>query len=902
MPEQAILDLPVIEFELYEDSLGRLHAQCIESYGLAGFRPHPDAIFHLAASLWRYRETESMKQVAGLAAFYLHALSNHVAARRRVAAVRTAMQESGDSTMRARLADADDALATAQEQLTAVSTQLSAFVASLKSTRKRNPKAADERLKRNLSAMGEPGWTDHLELVSGELAGINEPRIDWSAPLDEVLEDLEALPTTAPKAGNGNGHGKPSGSVLERLQAELEQYRTIADRASTRLKQVDDERHQLEALLQESEHDSTNRSVALEEAREALEVTLVEARDRLDRLERDRNAELLEARRELKQLRSERDRLAGELLLALESSTEVEVSQEELIERLESAVSDRAEAAQTLSALSRRLEEVQNDAVDAGDRVDALTRKTHELQQTVEELASELAHSEEQRRLGEATIRSLENNSSLSAEFESILTESEDRLADTQERLADAELRIDQLGGQLEDKDYELQRAQDRIEGLKKTIDSVSVQLAEAETLGDGHEVRIGALERENERLRRDLSDAQTKMLDATGDVDEAKEAARAAESELARLKESLEEERTKTTSVSSESMVLRKDVRDRDEKISSLQSELEDTQHRLERFEKTAEESTRKTRDIQDELDIAQQRASTAEEENQRLRSELDALKNSAAVAEEASTGLQQERESLRAELQKAKAAHDALQSSVDRNGGREAELRAALVQLEQEIALVREEQRASNELAEDRRTKLEEKLVLAAERAQNADTERSAVQEMYEHSEKRRAEERRELEALVERERKTVRTDEGALDKLRSELEGLREKLNESEAFLIKRQREFERTDSQLMSLLDEVRAIADLRVKYEKTKPGKKRDEVASQIGRRMDSLFSSAGRPVHADRRTEKLVIMTIKKSDEEIAEESNKPFVATNKDEDQSNDSDHNQTESAEADS
>ena len=74
MPEQAILDLPVIEFELYEDSIGRLHAQCIESYRLAGFRPHPDAIFHLGASLWRYRDNETLKQVVALAACYLHDL------------------------------------------------------------------------------------------------------------------------------------------------------------------------------------------------------------------------------------------------------------------------------------------------------------------------------------------------------------------------------------------------------------------------------------------------------------------------------------------------------------------------------------------------------------------------------------------------------------------------------------------------------------------------------------------------------------------------------------------------------------------------------------------------------------------------------------------------------------
>src|SRR5690606_6576828 len=106
------------------------------------------------------------------------------------------------------------------------------------------------------------------------------------------------------------------------------------------------------------------------------------------------------------------------------------------------------------------------------------------------------------------------------------------------ERLADAELRADQLAGQLEDKQYELKRGQDRIEAQKRTIDSISSQLAEAETLTDEHEARIAALERENERLRRDLSDAQSRMLDAKGDVDEARDAAETARAEMQRLKD----------------------------------------------------------------------------------------------------------------------------------------------------------------------------------------------------------------------------------------------------------------------------------------------------------------------------------------------------------------------------
>ena len=129
MPDQAILDLPVIQFEYYEDSPGRLHAQCIESYGLTGFKPHPDAVFHFSASLWRYREEESLKQIALLSTCYLQALSQHVAARRRVAAIRASMDESSAQALRVKLAEADEELAISQDDLGDITRQLTDLVA-----------------------------------------------------------------------------------------------------------------------------------------------------------------------------------------------------------------------------------------------------------------------------------------------------------------------------------------------------------------------------------------------------------------------------------------------------------------------------------------------------------------------------------------------------------------------------------------------------------------------------------------------------------------------------------------------------------------------------------------------------------------------------------------------------
>ena len=873
MPEQAILDLPVIEFERHLDSPARLHAQCIESYGLAGFRPHPDAVFHFSASLWRHREDESLKQVAALSTFYLSALSAQVAARRRVAAVRTAMEGSG-AGMRTRLAEADEDHAAAQEELNDITNHVVEFVEASQFD-------DDANLSRNLSAMGEPGWTDRLETLAVALARLEDVRINWAAPLTEVLEDLNDIPLGIAEPKSSNAHGI-DGGVIARLQAELEQYRTLATRASSRLQQVDNERHQLEALLQDSEGDSTNRSLALEEARQALEVTLVEARERLDRIEHNQNAKLKAAEREITTLRTERDRLNAELLHSMETSTETESSQEELIDQLESAASDRLEAANALSALSRRLEEIQGDAEAAADHTTTLQERINELEQLVAELGEELSRSEERNLQAEATMQALESDAGRNTEFESILTESEERLADTQEKLADAQLRADGLAGELEDRAYELKRAQDRVEAQKKSIDSISVQLAEAETLADEHDARIVALERENERLRRDLSDAQSKMLDAKGDVDEARDAAESSRVELQRLKDRLDEEKGKSTVASTEGLELRKALRDRDEEVVRLRDELQDVLQRGKRAEKQAEDAAHRARDLEDEAATLRDEQETARADVEHLRTELKTALDTSAAHRRDYEGLTRETDALRKDLDRVRAEHDALRNSRQAGAVHKTEQQTKTVELSQQIAELRAELDAQQDLSADRGKKADERLQLAKTRADNAEIHAQTLLDTLEQAEQARKNERTELEALVAAERGKVRTDAGELGKMRSETESLRAKLNESEAFVIKRQREFDRTEGQLKSLLEEIRTVADLRTQYEKSDAGKQRDDVASQIGRRIDSLFAAAGKPVHADRKTEKLVIFTVKKTDEEIADTDAKPFVATNK--------------------
>ena len=127
MPEAAILDLPLIEFEQFADRPSELHALCIRTYGISGREPAPGAAFHLTASLWRYRGAESLFQVAALAALYLRELSQRQACLRGLRAVRA--KNGGGSNRTADEADAE--MRAAQRSLDRMDRQVSAFPARL---------------------------------------------------------------------------------------------------------------------------------------------------------------------------------------------------------------------------------------------------------------------------------------------------------------------------------------------------------------------------------------------------------------------------------------------------------------------------------------------------------------------------------------------------------------------------------------------------------------------------------------------------------------------------------------------------------------------------------------------------------------------------------------------------
>ncbi len=867
MPQQAILDLPIIEFEPFRASPDRLHAQCIETYGVNGLAPHADAAFHFGASLWRYREAESPKQVAGLAAGYLGALSLQVAARRRLAAARAGTR-SVDS-----IESAEEELENAGAHLDDITRLVLDFVGDMLEQAATEPQRAGRRLAQNIESMAEPGWSDELEECAAGFMQ-SRPRIRWQ---DDLVDVLDALEEAALPPATGNGHNLLDDQLVRRLHGELQEYREIATTASSRLQAVDSERRELERLLAQTESDFSARSVALDEVREELEHTLGEARRRLETLEQMGSAA---AGPELEKLRAERDRLADELLNSLSSATETETSHEELIEHLEQAAIDRVQAADAIGSLGKRLDAVQRDAEATAERADAYRQRMNELEDQVDELRGELADAEQRNQQAQAVIAALENAEGRNSEFESFLTDAEARLADTEARLEDTQLRVDALSGELEDTRYELEKAREKLAQQKANLDSVSGQLAEAETLAGERDDRINELERENERLRRDLSDAQTRMLDAKGDMDEARATEQNLQVELKRLNERISEEKGKAE----------RNLRDKEQAARALQaaqselatatashqtlaehaSTLESTTAEI---EKTQRARDREIKTLRESLAAADARAGESEKALAQAKKDLRAFNEAAAKAEKSGAEAATAREKADADLK-------AMRDSAARTKAELADALAERVLLQNQLAEVREEVLAARDLAKDRHDKLSEKLALTSERLQRRDDERRMLLDNLTTAEDNRRAEKEELEAVMQRTSTEVTSARAKLQSANADMKRLQDKLNETETFLIARQRELEKSENRFRSLIDEVGSVADLRTQYEKAETDTQRGKLASQISKRIDSLFSAAGKPVHADRRTEKILILHVKKNDAEIEAESDKPFVAT----------------------
>jgi chromosome segregation ATPase len=790
MPQQAILDLPVIEFEPFVRAPARLHALCIDRYGLSGIAPHPDIAFHFAASLWRYRQAESPKQLAGLASAYVQALAAQLAARRRVSASRAGTGSVGG------LDRAEGALRAATRHLEQVTRHVLDFAADLLDAAARHPERADRRVDENLNAMGEPAWVRELEQACAAFQHFT-PEIDWDAELAYVLEQFEDA--EAPTPGSAHRRG-----LMDTLRDELADAR---HKATERVRNADAESRELARFLQQTTRKQPRQPRDTEHRR--LQAELAAVREQLERLgglqsevtaqpepprapDPAMTAEIDKLRTDVRQLgaevdslRAERDQLSQELARTMDASTDSESEYESLLAELEAANSSRLAAADTIDALRERMQSLQDDAEKSALMTGSLEQQLEEARKEVEAHRARIAGADSAR-----------------AELEQMLTESEARLADADSRNEEAQQQLESRQAQLDQARGELKAAREKLARTGKDLETAAAGLKQTEAYAAEQRKRASALEAENAEFQKKVADSRTRMVEFRDNLEEARASERALREEIVRVE-------------------------------SERENALE------------------------------------------QLRTERETL----AAVEQALSDLQEAREKLATEVQ-------ALQAAADANNGRmseeQAELVAQLDSLKDELTAERrwavdlERQTAEAEAtreaeaarAESIRKTMDEKLALAHKRLEAVEHDNIELSDALKHAEEARQALNKELDSVTGRQSGERKRTDKLIKESKSEVENLQKQLAEAESNSAKRQRELERVRNEHRGVLEDVAAVADLRTEYERASNDAERQDIASRISRRLDSLFSVAGRPIHADRRTEKIVILHVRKSPED----------------------------------
>jgi hypothetical protein len=715
---------------------------------------------------------------------------------------------------------------------------------------RRNRVAAESRVARNLGEIARPAFQDELEGLLAPLMHNDFAHMDFGGSPLEVFALLDREKPALTRSGNG--HSRPSGRFnaaadaavseassslrgLGALKAELEDLRADLREAAEALGKAAQERKELEDLLRESEQMASERALSLEEARSALELSVADARERLTRFEREQQIFVDQTRRQMAELTQERDRLARDLENArnanehagkemtrvLQRATYTESEREDLLTRVAAFDAERDVAAKTIEALKLKVAQSKEQLSRRDEIVD-------DLQRNLEELREELVASETRLASAQAGLVALENESEqLRSEAQhtrqvgKTLTVSESRLTQTQSKLADAEVRISQLEAALTDSKERLNAAEGRIKEQRRNVEVVSGQLAEAETISNERANRLTKLESELAESRRNLGEASARLTETSARLKTVSTSGRDIEKDLAQARVALDEQR-KTAAR------LEDALKSRDAELAKLK-------------QKDQEQSTFK-------LQVEEQTAKL------RQQLELQTKELSAKVGEN-----EKDAESTREKLVTA-------------------ELR--LMDAQQKLAGIEEDLRGAHERAADSSGKLQAEVGLLRERLAHAEAERESLTHNVARGDESQRGERdalaRQLATLEEQTREREKENE----KARVEAEKVKRKLDETDAFLIARQRELERVMTKQKYLISEIKTIADLRSRMEQSNNAETAQTIASEVARRLDNLFGEAGAPVHADRRTERIVVLHLKKSDEDIAKETGQQFVAT----------------------
>ena len=856
MPEQAILDLPLVEFERFEGSVDAVSQHCIDVYGITGLSPHADAVFHLTASLFRYRDTESVFQLTALCCFFLRTLSNALAAQRRIVALGAAARD-GTGLTKAAYSEAQAEHTHEKANAANLCRMLLAVAGRHFVQSRRNRSAASSRLGQNLALIANASFQEELGSLIGPLshADFSDLQFDLDPPQVFAQLDQHKARLTKPQ----NGHSKPSGrfsavadeAVIEAtsslrglgaLKGELEEARHELQDAAEELVNLRRERAELEEMLRESERMASERALALEELRAALELSVSDARERLARVEREQSGELEQARRKAAESSIEREKLAAELARltreieslhkvkdesgremtrVLERAALSENEREDLLSQIESFDSERDVAAKTIEVLKDKV-------AQSKDTIARRDEALNELQETVDSLRDELVSSETRLANAQASVLALETESE-QLRREAVqgqhsgkaLTDHQSRLKQAERRLADSERRVSQLEASLAESKDQLAQTEGKLKDQRRNVEVVSGQLAEAETLSNERADKLERLQSELAEARRGLGESQARLSESSARLKSVASTGKDAEQEMTRIRGQLEDQRRQVAR-------LEETVKARDAEISR-------------RAESEAAQGSR---------------AANAESELAQLRRDLD-------------------RQNIELGSRAGESEKD---SQETRQKLVTAELR--LMEAQQKLDSAEEDLRATNERGADMRQKQDAEIALLRERLTHAEAERQVLTQSLARGEDSQGKERSALEKQVKLLEEQARAQERESEKARAEQEKTRRKLDETDAFLIARQRELERVLTRQKYLISEIKAIAELRTRMEQATTDDARSEPASEVARRLDNLFSEAGAPINADRRTEKIVVMHLKKSDGEIRSETSPEFVAT----------------------
>jgi chromosome segregation ATPase len=515
MAGASILSLPVLELERYLDSPLRLHRRCIETYRLAGLAPEPDAVFHFAAALWRFRGSETAAQIAALAAAFLRALSRQTARPRR------------------------------DPMLEGATGALLRLVESAVERAAREPHSARLLAETSRREMASDRWRRDLERWSAAYAVTEPPPLDWSQPLPQLLARL------APADGSS------ADSLVQRLRRELAEYRELADAARARLQEMSEERLELESRM-DGKSGQSERAVRAEVARLQGEVTrlseeLLAAMDRaaaaeltaerlmsqLDLASSDR----MEAAETLGMLSRRLETVQNEADRTLEAAQRRATAAEAEAERLRAAFKESRRAQDELKERVAALEPVTGRASELESVLQQAQKKVAALEQEVSRARGTQEREKAERERLEGELRRRAEAESERDRIRAELAARDQQLEALRKALSEKEQEVATWRNRSQSVEEQIKEDTGRLRKLEEQMASLRAEIATLEDRRRRAESELGETREREHHLTMRVSERQAQTLALEQELQQEREERRA-EREVAQLKLKAMEER----------------------------------------------------------------------------------------------------------------------------------------------------------------------------------------------------------------------------------------------------------------------------------------------------------------------------------------------------------------------